>query len=250
MNNLCLDVGNTRTKAAVFNAAGQLQTLQTFDGKPKQGQVLQLLKDCHITRAILSSVAANNQLLTKTLQNHTRYFINLTHETPVPINNAYQTPQTLGKDRLAAVVGAQERFAGNNVLVIDAGTCITYDYLDAGGTYHGGGISPGITTKFKALHTFTGRLPLIMVQPNQTSNLPLVGNNTQNAILSGVIWGTIAEVEGIIHQYRLQFDPLTVLFTGGDAIFFENRLKSKIFACPNLVPEGLNKILLFNAGKI
>ncbi|OWY21283.1 type III pantothenate kinase [Sphingobacteriales bacterium UPWRP_1] len=248
--NLCLDIGNTRTKAAVFNAAGQLQTLQVYTGKPTRRQISRLIQAQKITQAILSAVATYNNSLNDTLQNHTRHFIHFSHQTPVPVKNAYQTPATLGLDRLAAVVGAQHRFPQTNLLVIDAGTCITYDFLDAGGTYHGGGISPGIATKFKALHTFTGRLPLITVQPAETANIPLVGNNTQNSILSGVIWGTIAEVAGIVHQYRQQFDPLKILFTGGDAIFFENRLKSKIFACPNLVPEGLNKILLYNAGKM
>lgn len=248
--NLCLDVGNTRTKAAIFTSSGQLKHLLTYNGWPDAAQLKEVITKHGITHAILSSVAADNTSLNEVLQNNTKQFIYFSHQTPLPVTNAYQTPQTLGNDRLAAVIGAYGKYPQHNLLVIDAGTCITYDFLDIAGTYYGGGISPGIRIKCKALHTFTGRLPFIDINPMEIEAVDLVGNNTRNSILSGVILGTIAEIDGIIDRYKQKYEPLLVLLTGGDAIFFENRLKSKIFACPNLVPEGLNKILLYNAGKI
>lgn len=248
--NLCLDIGNTRTKAAIFTPSGKLKHLLTYEGLPNVTQMKEVIAKYDITHAILSSVAADNTSLHEVLQNNTQQFIHFSHQTPLPVTNAYQTQQTLGNDRLAAVIGAYSKYPQHSLLVIDAGTCITYDFLDTSGTYCGGGISPGIRIKCKALHTFTGRLPLIDVTPQEIEAVELVGSNTRNSILSGVILGTIAEIDGIIDRYKQKYEPLLVLLTGGDAIFFENRLKSKIFACPNLVPEGLNKILLYNAGKI
>lgn len=248
MINLCLDIGNTRTKAAIFSAdTAEPQHITTYTGLPKPQALLHLLNTHGIQNSIISAVGKQEEWILEMLSLHTLSF-QLTHLTPIPITNAYQTPQTLGKDRLAAVVGAYYLFPQTNVLVIDAGTCITYDFLTYNGIYTGGSISPGLTMKFKALHTFTQNLPLIQFDTEQTALPNLTGNTTQNAITSGVIWGTIAELQAIIAQYEQLYGSLTVLLTGGDAIFFENNLKKPIFARPYAVLFGLNKILNYNVG--
>ena len=170
----------------------------------------------------------------------------LSHETPVPIQNQYGTPATLGMDRLAAVVGASYSFAGQDCLVIDAGTCITFDYIDRDKNYLGGSISPGLAMKFKALHTFTGKLPLVEQTEKNVEQVPLIGQDTVSCLQSGVFNGTLAEVEGLITTYTKQSPDLVTVMCGGDAPFFETNLKARIFAVPDLVLIGLNRILNYN----
>ena len=166
----------------------------------------------------------------------------LHHDTKVPFQSLYKTPKTLGVDRIAAVVGAKFLYNRQNCLVIDLGTCITYDLIDKSGAYHGGGISPGIDMKLKAMHKFTSKLPLIAAKGSPE----LIGKTTKECMLSGAINGTIAELEGIIDRYKQFFDDLNIIFCGGDAFFFESKIKGHIFALPNLVLIGLNQILRFN----
>lgn len=161
---------------------------------------------------------------------------------PLPIVNRYATPETLGIDRIVAVIGAQTMAAGSAVLVIDAGTAITYDFATADGIYLGGGIAPGVNMRLKSLHTFTARLPL--VEPLE--NVPLVGDTTENAIRSGVINGMREEIFGMINRYHATFgDPFTVFITGGDLHLFENHLKNLNFADTFLTLKGINHILTF-----
>jgi type III pantothenate kinase len=158
---------------------------------------------------------------------------------PLPIKNLYKTPETLGVDRLAAVSGAFDIFPNQNCLVIDAGTCITYEFLDDHGNYHGGGISPGVKMRFEAMHAFTTKLPL--VQPvNQPA---LVGNSTEACLQSGVINGAIAEIQGIIQQYMDLFPKTQIVLCGGDAPFFEKQINHPLIVAPDLVLTGLNRIL-------
>lgn len=165
-------------------------------------------------------------------------------ETKIPLTNLYQSASTLGSDRLAASVGAYFLYPNANVLVIDAGTCIKYNFTNSKNEYLGGGISPGIRMKFKALQTFTSKLPL--VEANFSYN-ELVGNNTQNSILSGVLNGSVAEIDGIISQYKLQFTDIICVLTGGDSEYLAKRLKNSIFDHQNLVIKGLNDILNYNS---
>ena len=151
-------------------------------------------------------------------------------------------PKTLGKDRLAAVVGAFALYSGENTLVIDAGTCIKYDLITLKGVYSGGSISPGINMRFQGLHTFTAQLPLL--EKKAVRNL--IGSNTTTAIRTGVQLGAILEMEGFIKKYEDQFGRINVILTGGDANYFANNLKSKIFVNHQLVLIGLNKILNHN----
>ncbi|GAB3165493.1 type III pantothenate kinase [Telluribacter humicola] len=168
--------------------------------------------------------------------------LDLNGYTPVPITKNYDTPHTLGADRVAAAVGAASLFPNEDLIVIDMGTCITYDYVDSGGNFQGGLISPGLRMRFKAMHSFTERLPLV----ESDEIPPLVGKNTTHAMQSGVMNGLLGELNGIIESYRQIAPASKVVMCGGDAPFFESRLKPTIFAVPELVLIGLNRILLHN----
>jgi type III pantothenate kinase len=166
----------------------------------------------------------------------------LNAETPLPIKLNYLTPKTLGADRIAAVVGAHSLHPQKNILVIETGTCITYDFIDADGIYQGGGISPGIHLRFSALHNFTEKLPLVTA----IGDAALIGKSTESSIQSGVINGIIAELQGIISSYESNYENLTVILSGGDLEYFDKNLKNNIFAVPNIVLTGLNIILELN----
>jgi type III pantothenate kinase len=169
--------------------------------------------------------------------------INLSSKTPLPIRNGYQSPETLGMDRIAAACGAWQLFPEKDSLVIDAGSCITYELVNSGGTYLGGGISPGLMMRFRAMHTFTAKLPLV----TPVDSPDLTGSTTTACMQSGVIWGMVEEINGIITRYREKYPDLQVILCGGDVPFFENKLKASIFASPEIVLIGLNSILSHNA---
>ena len=166
----------------------------------------------------------------------------LSEKTPLPIINNYKTSLTLGKDRLAAVVGASVLYPGKDVLVFDAGTCLTIDFINSDKEYVGGRISPGIEMRYNALHTFTDKLPLIKSEKNTL----VIGNDTKTSIISGVQQGILAEVKTIISEYKSKNTDTVFVFTGGDSFYFEKELKNSIFANPNLVLIGLNEILDYN----
>jgi type III pantothenate kinase len=238
VNQIAIDVGNTRTKYAVFAGSKLIATGEL----KKPDDFAKILTDYKIRKAIISSV----RCLDRELEQLSVLYkvIELTSATPVPIINKYGTPQTLGMDRLAAVTGACALYPKQNTLVIDAGTCITMDFIDCDHTYYGGSISPGLAMRFKAMHTFTGKLPL--VDQTNTDNMSLIGHNTIACLQSGVFNGTVAEVGGLIVEYKKQFPDLRTLVCGGDAPFFEKNLKARIFVEPNLVLIGLNHILNYN----
>lgn len=239
---LIVDFGNTLTKAAIFEN-GKVVSLMKVP-LLTEDQLNGFLSGMTIADAITATVIDIPADIAKYLDTRFHH-ISLDHTTPVPIVNLYKTPETLGKDRLAMVVAAASHFPGKNCLVIGAGTCITYDFIDSGSRYHGGSISPGINIRFKALHTFTEKLPLITPQ----QNVELTGNTTERSILSGVLVGSEAEMDGIIGNYRTLYDDLQVILTGGDMNYFKERLKNRIFAAENLVLTGLNVILDFNVRK-
>ncbi len=239
---LVIDAGNTYVKTAVFDGPNIIELNKTTDFTLSMARQL-LEKHKLIHSAILSSVRKNTDELEVFLQQQTR-FLRFDTRTPLPFKNQYASPETLGKDRIAATAGALELFPGKNVMVIDAGTCITYDMLTAAGEYLGGGISPGIRMRFDALHTFTGNLPLVKTTGEGRSEL--IGNTTEKSILSGVQNGVLQEVDGIIDQYKTQFPGLQIVVCGGDNKYFDKYLKNNIFAAPNLVLRGLAKILHFN----
>jgi type III pantothenate kinase len=166
----------------------------------------------------------------------------LNSTTPIPVSNCYKTPNTLGNDRIALVVGATVHYSGHNVLVIDAGTCITYDFINAEQEYLGGSISPGIRMRYSALHQYTSQLPMLKTEEKAA----LIGGDTEESIHSGVINGVLAEIDGVIQRYIEQYPDVKVVVTGGNVKLFDKGLKNTIFASPNLLMEGLNKILDYN----
>lgn len=239
--NLIIDIGNTRTKFSICNRGEVLITVPVNEFEPSHIEVLQN-EYPGLNRAILSSVRAYSEELKKALQEKMDTFIELNHETPLPIENCYQTKETLGNDRLAAVVGAYDLYPNTNILVIDAGTAITYDLLTEEGKYLGGNIAPGIEMRFKALHQFTGKLPKV----EKADHNKLFGTTTEEAIRAGVQNGVIFEVDSTITAFKNFYGNLKVIITGGDAQFFDNKLKNSFFVHFNLISLGLNRILDYN----
>ena len=239
--NLVLDIGNTFIKLAVFNKNILLET--SVQKKLDDSLIDSFFQKYTITNCIFSSVTNNkkNETLLKKYN-----FLPLTHLTPLPLSINYKTPETLGIDRVAAVVGAKSCYPKNNLLVIDIGTCIKYDFLNSKDEYLGGSISPGFNMRFKALHQFTGKLPLIEFKKE---NLTLIGDSTEKSIISGVYNGMKTEINGVIKAYIKQYEPLKVVITGGDINLFDLVPKNRIFADKFLVLKGLNEILIFNEKK-
>ncbi|MBI9038954.1 MAG: type III pantothenate kinase [Bacteroidales bacterium] len=244
---LVIDIGNTLTKIAVFDA-GQLIDI-SIQKRITKNLLIEYIDKTNtnfsdlspIKSVIISSVVEYPQIL-KRFINKNYKFIELDEHTKVPIINRYKSPTTLGKDRLAAVVAANYFYKNQDLLVIDAGTCITYDLINSKGEYIGGSISPGISIRFQALHNFTGKLPLL----EKTNFEKLTGQNTKESILSGVMNGILFEVEGVINHYKQQYTTIKTIISGGDIKYFDKRLKNNIFAFPNLVLFGLNIILEHN----
>jgi type III pantothenate kinase len=237
--NLAIDIGNTRTKLGIFQN-DELVLKETWDSL-ELTKLKEWLYNHPVEKIILSTVANINEEINDYFNSHF-YYIQLTEKTSLPVKNLYETPETLGKDRLAAVAGAFELFPSQNCLVIDAGTCITLDLLNEEGEYLGGNITPGIEMRFKAMHHFTARLPL--VERKMQKNW--IGKSTETAMRNGGQLGTILEVKAFIRMCRRKYKGLNVILTGGDADFFAKNLKTKIFANQNLVLIGLNKILKHN----
>jgi type III pantothenate kinase len=169
--------------------------------------------------------------------------LELNSETKLPFTNRYETPKTLGVDRLALVSASVQKYANKNVLIIDAGTCITYDFINQSNNYLGGAISPGIRLRYKSLNNLTANLPLLRTDKPKT----ITGNSTEASIHSGVVFGVVKEMDGIIDQYAEEYLDLTVILTGGDAKFLLNQLKNSIFANSDFLLEGLNFILDYNS---
>ncbi|MGD1843646.1 MAG: type III pantothenate kinase [Thermonemataceae bacterium] len=242
MRHLIVDVGNTLYKASIFEASDQQVAIETTTWQ----SVIDFAQKYAPQRGIVSSVREKNTPLIQSLDSLLSYpLLWLDYTTSLPITNAYDTPHTLGMDRLAGVVGAKTLYPENNCLVIDAGTCITYDFIDATGVYQGGSIAPGIRMRLEAMHTFTANLPLPDWNP-QTSRPSLVSKSTEQALISGAANGTIAEAEQIIATFQEQYASTQVLVCGGDRNFFESTIKHPIFAVRNLVSIGLNRILEHN----
>ncbi|HEY9047008.1 MAG TPA: type III pantothenate kinase [Ohtaekwangia sp.] len=237
--NIVVDYGNSSAKVGIFDQR-TLKEKHVFRSEVELKDFLQNFPADHF---IISSVNTDAKTVSEWTSAKKKFI--LRHTLPLPVQNLYATPHTLGVDRIAGVCGAQILYPATNCLVIDAGTCITYDFLDSEARYHGGSISPGLKMRFEAMHTFTARLPLVQV----TENPPLTGNSTETCMQSGAIHGLTEEIDGIIRRYSEKFSGLVVILCGGDTAFFENRLKASIFAVPELVLSGLNSILLYNVSR-
>jgi len=240
--NLLVDIGNSSIKFAV--AEGQ-HILKEFSTRENELQLLEEILRSYpkIKKSIISAVGKKlEDEISLELQKNNIPVRSFDATTPLPIKNNYASKATLGKDRLAAAIGAWSLYPNENSLVIDCGTAITYELITAGGIYEGGNIAPGMHMRFRALHTFTHRLP--EVQPAE--KFASFGKTTEEAIRAGVINGIIFEMEGYIRILTRKFPDLKVILTGGDAIFFVKQLKKTIFVVSNLVLVGLNRILEYN----
>jgi type III pantothenate kinase len=232
-----VDIGNTRIKTALFEGFGLIheayfEELQSF---------LEYTAKQLFDHAIISSVTLGEKEL-KALLNFE--FLFLSKSTLAPIKNLYATPETLGVDRKAAVIGARCIFETGPLLTIDLGSCITYEFLDEKDRYFGGAISPGLQMRFRAMHQQTARLP--MVKLIQGEKPELIGNSTEKGMKSGVYYGILLEMQGFISEYQAKYPGLRVIICGGDSKIFESLTKDYIFVIPNLVLYGLNRILTYN----
>ena len=239
--NLIIDVGNTRTKFAIFSEKGMEYI--TTRGREEVLEVIEqlLARFNSLESAIVATVGEFPEKAMQLLQQKLKVLV-LTNHVKVPFINKYTTPKTLGVDRIALVSAAAVQFPARNVLIIDAGSCITYDFLTSDNHYLGGAISPGVGMRYKALHTFTANLPLL------TPTLPNnpIGHNTESSIHSGVVQGVCNEIDGFIELYHQKYPDFTIILTGGDAHLLRDSLKNSIFANPNFLLEGLHHILEHN----
>ena len=247
--NLCIDQGNSRTKVALMTDEGKM--INHFIYKQFSSADVERLFDLYdITDSIISSVVNIEAAIVNTLHRRSQHFVLFDHNTPVPIINKYDTPQTLGQDRLAAAVGAKSLCPNENLLIIDAGSAITYDFVTDKGEYMGGNIAPGIKMCFTILQRMTKKLPLVETEENEL--IPLFGKNTRDAIAAGVIRGIAYEVKGYMRTLREKMAHFQTFLTGGNAPYILNNVRTSrtekrdIRYEKNLVLIGLNTILVYN----
>jgi len=239
--NLIIDVGNTLVKLAVFD-----NNVLEFKKSCVKADFLLILNEVSkayplINDVIVSSVGNFSEGELIELKNRYKVFV-LTHKDPIPFKNNYSSPETLGVDRIALISAAADQFSNKNVLVIDAGSCITYDFINSENEYLGGAISPGIKMRYKSLNSFTEKLPLL--EPKNTNKY--IGDSTESSIHIGVTQGVVNEIEGFISLYKENYKELTIILTGGDTNYLLDSLKNDIFATSNFLLEGLNYILEYN----
>jgi type III pantothenate kinase len=236
---VCFDFGNTRLKCGVFIIDRLTEVVSLEDDSA--GTINKLLDKHNPEFAILSSVVDHNPDVEAILAKRTK-LIKLDSSTKLPFTTPVSKPETIGADRLALAAFAVHFYNGQNNLVISLGSCITYNFINKYNSFNGGSISPGMEMRFKALNHYTAKLPLVKVD----WNFPLIGYDTGTNILSGVLLGMAAEIDGIINEYKEKFENFNVLLTGGDTANFVQHLKNKIFADPYLILKGLYAISNFN----
>jgi type III pantothenate kinase len=236
--NLTIDLGNTFAKTGLFNEGKLLEV----NWKLSYDELKAYVARIRPTQIIVSSVSYSEEQLKQEFSGITPHIILLKNNTPIPLTKCYDTPQTLGADRIAAAIGAKVLYPESNCMIIDLGSCITYDLIDDKDNFLGGIISPGVRMRFKAMNTFTQRLPLLTPESIPT----LIGKSTQHAMQSGVMNGILIEINGLIEQYDSVLTKINVILCGGDATFFANRIKYPNFVIPELVLIGLNRILEYN----
>lgn len=237
---LAVDIGNTKIKAAVFEGTVLLERF-VFDKDETEKNVENIfLQYAKIQQTVLSSVGKDNFGLLSQLEKRSK-LVTISHSSSFPFLNKYATPDTLGIDRMVLSAGAVLQYPLQNRLVIDAGTCITYDFIDSSDNYLGGAISPGLQLRYNAMHNFTAKLPLLYPEMPQE----YIGNSTAGSMHSGVVNGVLHELEGFVRQYNEQYQELTIILTGGDADFLAKRLKNTIFANSNFLLESLNLLYLY-----
>lgn len=240
MITLAVDIGNTRAKAAVFNG-NELVHEQVL----QPGDIKTIAATYKPQYAVLSSVGPFADEITAAIKNEQVPLLTVNYQTPFPFRINYDTPETLGMDRVAGVAAAQFLYPATNCLVIDAGTCITYDLITSDAVYTGGAISPGLSMRVRAMHEFTQKLP----QPGLAAPADFEGKSTVQSLLSGAVMGAVDEINGRISRYMQRYGTVQVILCGGDAPLLAEQLKNNIFAAPSLIMKGLNQILLFHVNK-
>lgn len=238
--NLTIDIGNSYTKTAVFDGT-ELLTTATFE-RLSEPDIDALFAAYRIDAVCICSVAQSESEVLTLLGARCERVIVLDHTTPMPLTLAYDTPQTLGHDRIAAAIGAVTLYEGRDLLVVDSGTCITSDVITANRRFLGGNISPGLKMRLNAMHRFTARLPEVAVDTPET----LIGTNTSAAMLNGAYWGIIHEIEGLFIRLQKQYKLLSIVLAGGSAAYFAKHLSINANVESNLVLIGLNSVLIYN----
>ena len=236
---LCFDFGNTRLKCAVLkNKEVEEEIVLESDSAEL---INQLIEKFHPEKSILSSVIHHNPEVENILAKATSFHL-LTNKSKLPFTTPVGKPETIGADRLALVSAAADIFPNQHTLIIALGSCITYNFINNKKQFLGGSISPGLEMRFKAMHGFTAKLPLVKAD----NNFPLIGYDTRTNLLSGAMLGMRKEIDGIIDEYNLKYSNFNALLTGGDLVFFASHLKNKIFAHPYLLYKGLYAISEYN----
>ena len=236
--NLIIDIGNNSAKFFLFK--GEQLILHTRKSNSSFDVIDEWNRLYNIEKAIISSVIVETPELSEAISGLQCPVVRFSNSMPLPLEINYRTPHTLGSDRIAAAVGAWNEAPGRNMLVIDAGSAITIDFVGKDGKYNGGNIAPGIKMRLKALHEYTSRLPMV----EKDGDTPTMGYDTETAIRSGVINGICHEIEGYINEFKQKYCDVLVFLTGGDEKPLKNHIKSCIFADKYLVAKGLNRILL------
>lgn len=238
---LVIDQGNTTIKVALFSGEGIPDRIEQIP-RLSQTYIDKLLSAYPISSCIYSSVAHTDTDMMAYLQSQISHFYYFTPDTPLPVIIDYRSPKTLGSDRIAAVIGARAEAPDRDILVIDAGTCITYDMITATGHFLGGNIAPGIKMRLRSMNKFTEKLPVV----EKNGDTPLLGYDTETAMRSGAILGACYEIEGYISSLRQEYPELLIFLTGGDAFLLADKLKTSIFVDDCIVLKGLNRILYHN----
>ncbi len=242
--NLVVDIGNTRTKIAFFENNELVEKAILDNGS--LGELSAAISEQPLDGVIFSATGKDTEGVENFLSHHYP-FVKFDHTTPIPIKNKYKTPETLGKDRLAAAVAAKMLFPKDNCLVIDAGTCLTYNFVTANSQFIGGNVSPGLTMRLKAMHHFTAKLPEIERNTEGVEFMDIIGTSTETALRIGAQVGVLAEIEGFHARFLQQFGKLKTLLTGGDGEFIMKHIAiSERYFERHLVFQGLNQILNFN----
>lgn len=236
---LAIDIGNTSTKYGIFERKGQLLHRAVLLGEKRIPT--KIIEQFSVKSTIYSATGNISDVIMSQIKGFGHH-VELTHDTPVPIQSEYMTPETLGRDRLAAVCGAHWLFAHENVLIIDAGTCMTYEVLSKDGIYLGGNIAPGLKMRLQAMHEFTAKLPIVSVSlPKET-----IGKSTETALQNGAIRGSLLEITDFRRRLQRKMGPTRTILTGGDANFLAKNLKFSTFVERDLVLTGLYSIYAYN----
>ncbi|MFV7235478.1 type III pantothenate kinase [Flavobacterium sp. ZB4R12] len=241
---LAVDVGNTRIKAAVFEGNMLVENF-VFVKNELQKNIQNILKNFKkVTDLVVSSVGDVEKQSFLEFENDLKVHF-ISHEDPFPFINYYATPKTLGIDRMVLAAGATLQFPNQNRLVIDAGTCVTFDFIDENNNYLGGAITPGLRLRYESLHNYTAKLPLLTLENPKD----LIGKSTSESIHSGVVNGLVYEIDGFIDEYSARYSNFIIILTGGDTDFLAKRLKNTIFANSNFLLESLSQTFQYKNQK-